>query len=248
MLLAKKIALVTGASRGIGRGIALEMAREGADVIVNYSISKEKANEVVGGIEALGRRAIAAKANVSSVQEVAALRKLVLAEFGGVDILVNNAGIHNHLKSWEINQTEWKRVLAVNLDGAFECTNAFNPEMRAKKWGRIINIASIDAYTGTDHETHYGSSKAALVGLTKCLALELAKYNITVNAIAPGLVETDMTAGVTAEQRRRILERTPLGRTGQPADVGHVAVFLASHRADFITGQTIHVNGGAAMF
>jgi 3-oxoacyl-[acyl-carrier protein] reductase len=248
MLLAKKIALVTGASRGIGRGIALEMAREGADVIVNYSSSKTKANEVVRSIEALGRRAIAAEADVSNPQEVAAMRRLVLTEFGSVDILVNNAGIHHHLKSWEIDLTEWKRVLAVNLDGVFQCTNAFNPEMRAKKWGRIVNISSIDALRGTDHEAHYGSSKAALLGLTKSLALELAPYNITVNAIAPGLIETDMTAWATGEQGRLALEKIPLGRIGQPADVGRVAVFLASDMADFITGQTIHVNGGEAMF
>jgi 3-oxoacyl-[acyl-carrier protein] reductase len=249
MLLEKKVALVTGASRGIGRGIALEMAREGADVVINYNNSKEKANEVAHSVEALGRRSLVVKADVSNQNEVEAMRKSVLAEFdGGVDILVNNAGIHHHLKSWEIDQVEWRRILAVNVDGVFLCTNVFNPEMRAKKWGRVINISSIDAFTGTDHEAHYGSSKAALLGLTRCLALELAPYNITVNAIAPGWIETDMTAGTTGEERKRALERVPLGRMGQPAEIGYVAAFLASDRANFITGQTIHVNGGEAMF
>jgi 3-oxoacyl-[acyl-carrier protein] reductase len=249
MILEKKVALVTGASRGIGRGIALEMAREGADVVVNYNNSKEKANEVARSVEALGRRSLAVKADVSNQDEVAAMRKLVLAELGdGVDILVNNAGIHHHLKSWEMDQAEWKRIMAVNVDGAFHCTNAFSPEMRAKKWGRIISISSLDAFTGTDHEIHYGSSKAALLGLTRSLALELAPYNITVNAIAPGWIETDMTADTVGEARRRALERVPLGRMGQPAEIGYVAVFLASDRANFITGQTLHVNGGEAMF
>ena len=249
MLIEKKVALVTGASRGIGRGIALELGRAGADVIVNYNNSREKADEVARSLRALGRRSLVVKADVSNQNEVEAMRKSILVEFdGGVDILVNNAGIHHHLKSWEIDQAEWKSILAVNLDGVFLCTNAFDPEMRKKKWGRIINISSIDAFTGSDHEAHYSSSKAALLGLTKSLALELAPYNITVNAIAPGWIETDMTAGTTGEERRRALEQVPLGRMGQPAEIGYVAAFLASDRANFITGQTIHVNGGESMF
>ena len=230
-------------------GIALEMAREGADVIVNYENSKEKANEVARTIQALGRRSLVVKADVSKQNQVEAMRRSVSAEFeDGVDILVNNAGIHHHLKSWEIDRAEWRRILAVNLDGVFLCTNAFNSAMRAKGWGRIINISSLDAFTGTDHEAHYGSSKAALLGLTRCLALELAPYGITVNAIAPGWIETDMTAGMTGVRRKRALERVPLRRMGQPADIAHVAAFLASDRASFITGQTIHVNGGESMF
>ncbi len=248
MLLEKKVALITGASRGIGRGIALEMAREGADVVVNYNQSEEKAREVARSIEGLDRSALVVKGDVSNPHEVEAMRKMVLSEFEGVDILVNNAGIHHHLKSWEIDQNEWKRVLGVNLDGVFLCSNAFSPEMRTKKWGRIINISSIDAFIGTNHEAHYGTSKAALLGLTRCLALELASYSITVNTIAPGWIDTDMTAYATPEQRKRALELIPVGRMGQPEDIAHAAVFLASDRASFITGQTIHVNGGEAMF
>lgn len=248
MLLAKKVALVTGASRGIGRAIAVEMAREGADVAVNFTYSEEKANEVARSIQALGRRALVVKADVSRPEEVGSMRKRVLREFGGVEILVNNAGVHHHLKSWDIDNAEWRRVLGVNLDGTFLCSKAFSPEMRRKKWGRIINISSIVGFIGTDHEAHYGASKAAVVGLTRSLALELAGYNITVNAIAPGWIETDMTAGASDEEKKKALELIPLGRMGQPADVAHAAVFLASDRASFITGQTIHVNGGEAMF
>jgi len=246
-LLAKKVALVTGASRGIGRGIALEMAREGADVVVNYTRSEQEAKAVGRSIEALGRRVVVVKADVSRAGEVEMMRKQVLKKFGGVDILVNNAGVHHHLKSWEIDDAEWRRVLSVNLDGVFLCSKAFSHEMRAKKWGRIINISSIIAFTGTDHEAHYGASKAAVVGLTKSLALELAGYEITVNAIAPGWIKTDMTSGMIPEENKRALQLIPLGRMGQPEDIAHVAVFLASEKASFITGQTIHVNGGEAM-
>lgn len=247
MLLSKKVALVTGASRGIGKAIALEMAREGADIVVNYSSSEAHANEVARSISELGRRALVVRADVSRVDQVEAMRKLVLEKFGGVDILVNNAGIHHHLKSWEIDETEWKRVLNVNLNGVFLCSRAFGPEMRMKRWGRIVNISSIIAFIGTDHEAHYGASKAGVIGLTKSLALELAPYNITVNAIAPGLIETDMTAGATPEEKEKALELIPLGRIGQPIDIAYTAVFLASDRASFITGQTINVNGGEAM-
>jgi 3-oxoacyl-[acyl-carrier protein] reductase len=249
MSLAGKVALVTGASRGIGKGIALELAHEGANVVVNYKSQREKADEVARGIEALGQRSLVVKADVSNQTDIVAMRRSVIAEFeGGVDILVNNAGIHHHLKSWEIDQDEWRRILAVNVDGVFLCTNAFTPEMRSKKWGRIINISSSDAFTGTDHELHYGTSKAALLGFTRALALELAPYNITVNTIAPGWFETDMTSGTVGEEKKKAIERIPLGRWGQPSEIGYVAAFLASDRASFITGQTIHVNGGEALF
>lgn len=241
------MALVTGASRGIGRGIALEMAREGADVVVNYNQSKEKAEQVAREIKTMGRRALLVKADVAKTDQVEQMRTQVVHEFGGVQILVNNAGTHYHLKSWEMDRTEWSRVLAVNLDGAFLCCKAFSPEMRARKWGRIINISSIVAFTGTDHEAHYGASKAAIIGLTKALALELAPYKITVNAIAPGWIETDMTSVNEPGQIKKALELIPVGRFGKPEDIAHAAVFLASDQASFITGQTLHVNGGEAM-
>jgi 3-oxoacyl-[acyl-carrier protein] reductase len=249
LLLSGKLAIVTGASRGIGKGIAIELAREGADVVVNYRDQKNKATEVARAVEALGRRSLAVRADVSNAGEVLAMRDAVLAEFkDGVDILVNNAGIHHHLKSWEISEEEWRRMMAVNVDGAFLCTKAFTPSMRSRNWGRVINISSSDAFTGTDHEAHYGTSKAALLGFTKALALELAPYNITVNTIAPGWFDTDMTSELKGEHRRKALEHVPLHRMGQPVEIGYVAAFLASDRASFITGQTIHVNGGEFMF
>ena len=248
LLLSGRVALVTGASRGIGRGIALELAREGADVVVNYRNQRDAAEDTARTIENLGRTALIVKADVSNHSEVFAMRDTVMAKFpSGVDILVNNAGIHHHLKSWEIDEAEWTRIMAVNVDGVFLCANAFTREMRAKNWGRVINISSSDAFTGTDHEIHYGTSKAALLGFTKSLALELAPYKITVNTIAPGWVETDMTSGVTGKDREAALEDVPLHRMGQPAEIGYVAAFLASDKASFVTGQTIHVNGGEVM-
>jgi len=249
LLLSGKLALVTGASRGIGKGMALELAKEGADVVVNYRDQAAKALGVARSIEALGKRSLVVKADVSNGSDVLAMRDAIMAEFkAGVDILVNNAGIHHHLKSWEITEGEWRRIMAVNVDGAFLCTNAFTPNMKDRKWGRIINISSSDAFTGTDHEAHYAASKAALLGLTRALALELAPYNITVNTIAPGWFETDMTSRLVGEEKRLAMKRVPLGRMGQPQEIGYVAAFLASDKASFITGQTIHVNGGEAMF
>jgi len=246
--LSDKLALVTGASRGIGRGIALELAREGANVVINYREQADKATQVSHEIEALGRRSLAVKADVSKEKDVSAMRDQVMGAFqGGVDILVNNAGIHHHLKSWEISPEEWRRIMGVNVDGAFLCTNAFTPEMKDRKWGRVINISSSDAFTGTDHELHYGTSKAALLGFTRALALELASYNITVNTIAPGWFETDMTSWLVGESRKEALKRIPLGRIGQPREIGYAAAFLASDKASFITGQTIHINGGEAI-
>jgi len=246
--LSGKLALVTGASRGIGRGIALELAHEGANVIVNYIEQGDKAIQVSREIEAFGRRSLAVRADVSKENDVRLMHDRVMESFeGGVDILVNNAGIHHHLKSWEISSEEWRRVMGVNVDGAFLCTNAFTPEMKDRKWGRVINISSSDAFTGTDHELHYGTSKAALLGFTRALALELAPYNITVNTIAPGWFETDMTSWLVGESRKEALKRIPLGRIGQPREIGYVAAFLASDKASFITGQTIHINGGEAI-
>jgi 3-oxoacyl-[acyl-carrier protein] reductase len=247
MLLARKVALITGASKGIGRAIALEMAREGADVVVNYNQSEDKAKEVAHAIESIGRKALLQKADVSRAVDVEEMKKQVLREFSGVHILVNNAGTHYHLKTWEMNSKEWSRVLGVNLDGVFFCSKAFSQEMRERKWGRIVNISSIIAFTGTDHEAHYGASKAAVVGLTKALALELAPYNVTVNAIAPGWIETDMTSAVKGDEKKEALKLIPLARFGQPEDIAHAAVFLASEKASFITGQTLHVNGGEAL-
>lgn len=239
---------MTGASRGIGRAIALELGYGGVDVVINYERNGASAEEVVEALRAKGGRAKAVRADVSNPMEVEALRKEALEEFPhGVDILVNNAGIHQHLKSWELPVADWERVLAVNLSGPFLCTRAFLPEMKERRWGRVINISSIVGFTGTDHEIHYGAAKAAIVGFTKSLAREVAPWGITANAIAPGTVETDMTAGMTREEVEANLRQIPLGRLGRPEDIAHAAAFLASEEASWITGQTFHVNGGEFM-
>jgi 3-oxoacyl-[acyl-carrier protein] reductase len=243
-----RTALVTGASRGIGRAIALELGRRGASVVVNYVKGREQAEEVVRLLSKAGVGALALAADVSREAEVDNLRRALLQEFPrGVDILVNNAGIHQHLKSWELPLGDWERVLQVNLTGPFLCSRAFLPEMKERRWGRIVNISSIVGLTGTDHEIHYGSSKAAILGFTKSLAREVAPWGITVNAIAPGTVRTDMTAGMTKEEVQANLRQIPLGRLGNPEDIAHAAAFLASEEASWITGHTLHVNGGEFM-
>jgi 3-oxoacyl-[acyl-carrier protein] reductase len=163
-----------------------------------------------------------------------------------VDILVNNAGIHQHLKSWELSNEDWDRVIGVNLTGVFNCSKAFAPDMMEKKWGRIVNISSVIAYLGTDHEVHYAASKGGVLSATKSLALELAPHGITVNAVSPGYIETDMTKFENEEEKKYYLEKIPLARLGKPQDIAHAVVFLCSTTATYITGETIHVNGGLA--
>jgi 3-oxoacyl-[acyl-carrier protein] reductase len=243
-----RTALVTGASRGIGRAIALELGQRGAAVVVNYQERKDEAEEVVHLLSKAGVEALALAADVSREPEVADLRRALLREFPrGVDILVNNAGIHQHLKSWELPVADWQRILDVNLTGPFLSSKAFLPEMKERRWGRVINLSSIVGLTGTDHEIHYGSSKAAILGFTKSLAREVARWGITVNAIAPGTVKTDMTASMTREEVEANLRYIPLGRLGNPEDIAHAAAFLASEEASWITGETLHVNGGEFM-
>ena len=243
-----KVALVTGASRGIGRGIALALATEGADVVVNYNGSKEKALAVVKLIKAMGRRAMAVRADVSDEQQVEAMRAAVHKDLGPIDILVNNAGIHQHLKFWELSEHDWDRVLGVNLSGPFLVTKAFVEDMRSKKAGRVIHISSVIGLLGTDHEIHYAASKAGLLGVTKSMALELAPYGITVNCVAPGWIDTDMTADFKGAQAEAFLKKIPLRSVGTPEDIAKAVVFFASKDADWMTGETLHVNGGWGMY
>ncbi len=243
-----RIALVTGASRGIGRAIALRLAEEGCDVAVNYNRSPEAADDVVGAIKALERRAIAVHGDVSSSEQVEAMAAEAADALGEVDILVNNAGIHQHLKSWEMTPEDWQRVIDVNLTGTYLTSRLIGPRMADRGWGRIVNISSVVAMSGTDHEAHYAASKAGLHGLTKSLALELSPRGVTVNAVAPGWIRTDMTADATEEEMAEAMRDVPLGRIGEPEEIAAVVAYLASPEAAYVTGQVLHVNGGMGLY
>lgn len=243
-----KTALVTGASRGIGAGIALTLGDAGAHIIANYNESAEKAKKVAQEIIKKGGAAITIQADVSDYAQAKKLFAQAEKEFGSIDILVNNAGIHQHLQVHDLPFEDWKRVIQVNLDSTFICSKLALPYMKKKGWGRIINISSVVAYSGTDVESHYAASKAGQVGFTKALALETAKYGITVNAIAPGSVETDMLAVNTEERRKKLTSAIPVGRIGQPEDIAYGVLFLASPKASFITGQVLHINGGEGLY
>ncbi len=241
-----KIALVTGSSRGIGRATALELARNGCDVVVNYVKNEKKAREVEREIKECGQEALVIKADVSVRKEVKRMRDEIMDTFNKLDILVNNAGIHQHLKSWELSLEDWKHVIEVNVTGAFLCCQVFIPHFKEKRHGRVINISSVVAFIGTDRECHYASSKAGTIGFTKSLSLELAPYNITVNAIAPGFIETDMTSFENAKEREIVEKKILLRRVGKPEEIGYAVCFLASDMAEYITGETLNVNGGLA--
>jgi len=244
-----KTALVTGGSRGIGAGIALALAEAGARVVVNYVSQPARARQVVACIQERGCEADAFGADVAHAGQLQGLLAFAVSRFGGIDILVNNAGVHNHLPIERLSLAEWQRLMAVNLEAPFLLSQRVLPYMRQQGWGRIINISSIDAFAGTSVEAHYGTSKAGIVGLTRALALETATQGITVNAIAPGCIDTDMLAAdATSERRASLIAGIPVGRLGTPADIAHAVAFLASPRAGFITGQVLHVNGGEELY
>lgn len=233
-----KVALVTGASRGIGQAAAFALAEAGADIAVSYRHREAQALETVRGIERLGRRAIPVRADVSLATEVADMVAVIEADLGQVDILVNNAGIVSAKPLPEISETDWDEMLAVNLKSAFLVIQRVLPGMRARRWGRIINLSSVAAQTGGVTGPHYAASKAGLLGLTHSYARQLVKEGITVNAIAPALIETEMVTGNLNVTPMMI----PVGRFGTPDEVAAVVVLLA--RDGYITGQTINVNGG----
>lgn len=247
MSLAGKTALVTGASRGIGREIAFELARNGANVAVNFSGSEAKANEVVDEIKALGRDAVAIKCNVSDAGEVADMVKTTIDHFGSLDILVNNAGITKDNLLMRMKEEEWDAVININLKGVFLVTKAVTRQMMKQRKGRIINIASIVGVSGNPGQANYVAAKAGVIGLTKTTAKELASRNITVNAIAPGFITTDMTDKLPEDVRTEMLKQIPLARFGEPKDIAKAAVFLASDDSAYITGQTLHIDGGMVM-
>lgn len=246
-MLTDQVALVTGASRGLGRAIALELAKNGADVVVNYAGNKELAQEVVKEIKSLGRKAIDIQADVSSEEQVQNMVKQVVSEFGRLDILVNNAGITRDNLIMRMKEEEFDQVINTNLKGVFLCTKAVTRQMMRQRRGKIVNVASIVGVRGNPGQANYVAAKAGVIGLTKTTAQELASRNILVNAVAPGFITTDMTDVLTEEQRDAILSIVPLAKLGQPEDVARVVRFLASPDADYITGQTIHVDGGMVM-
>lgn len=255
MRLKDRICLVTGASRGIGRAVALTFAREGANLIVNYRKNEEKAEEVAKEVTKLGRKALLAKADVSKKAEVKAMIDKAIKEFGRVDVLVNNAGITwKSTKILEGTKEEWERVLGVNLIGTYYCIQAVAPYMINNKYGKIISISSLASIATTfGEQVAYGPSKAAVNNLTKRLAYELGPYNINVNAIAPGLIKTEMlNIGRTKEEVNKLLKdlanMADLRRTGEPQDIANAALFLASDESNFMTGQLMVVDGGRFNF
>lgn len=246
-MLAGKNALVTGSSRGIGRAIALELGKQGANVAVNYAGNEEKAQEVVEQLEELGVKAFKVQANVASETDVKAMIKQTIDQFGSLDILVNNAGITKDNLLMRMKEKDFDDVIETNLKGAFLCTKAVTRQMMRQRYGRIINIASIVGVTGNPGQANYVAAKAGLIGLTKSTAKELASRNILVNAVAPGFITTDMTEELTEEQKQATFDLIPLEKLGEPEDIAYVVSFLASEKAKYITGQTIHVDGGMVM-
>ncbi|WP_339145782.1 MULTISPECIES: 3-oxoacyl-[acyl-carrier-protein] reductase [unclassified Sutcliffiella] len=246
-MLKGKTAVVTGASRGIGRAVALELAEQGANVVVNYSGSEAKAHEVVEAIKEMGGEAIAVRANVGNMEDVQAMMKEALAQFETIDILVNNAGITRDNLLMRMKEDEWDDVININLKGVFNATKAVTRQMMKQRSGRIINIASIVGVMGNAGQANYVAAKAGVIGLTKSTARELASRHITVNAIAPGFITTDMTDKLTEEVKAEMLKQIPLARFGEAKDIASVVSFLASEKSAYITGQTLHVDGGMVM-
>jgi 3-oxoacyl-[acyl-carrier protein] reductase len=242
-----RIAVVTGASRGIGRAIALELARRGASVVVNYNSNAEAAAQAVAAIEELGGRAQAVQADVSEMEAAAGLIKTAVEVYGDLHILVNNAGITRDGLIMTMGNAEWEQVIQTNLASTFYCSKAAVRHMMRKRYGRIINISSISGIMGNAGQTNYSASKAGQIGFTKALAREVASRNITVNAVAPGFIETDIWDTVPQDIQTGMKDIIPLGRIGQAQEVAQAVAFLASDQAGYITGQVIQVDGGMAM-
>jgi 3-oxoacyl-[acyl-carrier protein] reductase len=243
-----RAAVVTGGSRGIGRAIALELARRGANVAVNYVSSSGAADQVAAEIEGLGRKALSVQADVAQVEAANALIKAAAETFGQVDILINNAGITRDMLIMMMSEADWDAVIDTNLKGTFNCAKAAVRLMMRKRYGRIVNITSISGQIGNAGQTNYSASKAGQIGFTKALAREVAARDITVNAIAAGYIDTEIWADVPEEARAAMQAMIPLGRVGTTQDIANAAAFLASDEAAYITGQVLAVDGGMAMF
>ncbi len=247
MKLKGRTALVTGASRGIGRAIALALAEEGADVAVNYMASEAAAREVVEQIQKLGRRTMLARADVADYPDTFRMAREVLREFGHLDILVNNAGITSDKTFIKMDHASWRKVLSINLDGVFNCTKVFIDQMITHNFGRVVNITSVIGQIGNFGQANYAASKAGVAAFTKSLAKELAAKGITVNAVAPGFVETEMVQAIPEKMKSRLLDQIPLKRFGRAEEVARAVVYLCSSDGDYITGAELSVNGGLLM-
>jgi 3-oxoacyl-[acyl-carrier protein] reductase len=247
MDLSNKIALVTGGASGIGRTISLELAKKHATVIVNYNRSREAADLLVQEIESMGGVALAVQADVSHYQDAERLIKTIIERFGVLHIVVNNAGITDDGLILRMTEEQFDRVIATNLKGVWNvCKHASKPLLKSG-YGRLINISSVSGVLGNAGQSNYSSAKAGVIGLTKALAREFASRNVTVNAIAPGFIETDMTKKLPEDAVKAWAEQIPLKRFGKPEDVAHAVVFLASEEASYITGHTLEVDGGLVM-
>ena len=246
MSLAGKVAIVTGAAQGIGRAIAETLARDGADIVV-ADLDPGRSQETVAAVERLGRRALNVKVNVADFNDVKVMVDQALRDWGKVDILVNNAGITRDGLLLRMKEEDWNLVLQVNLNGTFHCTKAVLQPMTKQRYGRIVNIASIVGVMGNVGQANYAASKAAVIGFTKTVAREYAGRNVTVNAVAPGFIDTAMTQGLPADVKETLQKQIPLGRLGRPDDIAAAVRFLVSDEASYITGHVLHVNGGMLM-
>ena len=244
MKLKDKVALVTGASRGLGKAIALQLAKDGAQVVVNYVTSTDKAEKVVAAIKAEGGKASAMKADVSNLEEVEKMVDTIYEQFGRIDILVNNAGVTRDELLISMEKEDWDRVIATNLGGLFNCSKAVAKYMMVQKSGRIINMSSVAGERGGRGQSNYAASKGAVNAFTRSVAMELARKKVTVNAVAPGVVETEMSSEVIRRAQDIILNSVALKRLGQPEEIAKVVAFLASDDASYITGEVIRVDGG----
>jgi 3-oxoacyl-[acyl-carrier protein] reductase len=238
---------VTGASRGIGRAIALSLAQEGADVAVNYVSSDAQAKQVVELINKMGRKAMLAQADVADFPDTFRMAQDVLREFGHLDILINNAGINSDKTFVKMDHASWRKVLAINLDGVFNCTKVFIDQMIQQGWGRVVNITSVIGQIGNFGQANYAASKAGVAALTKSLAKELAAKGITINAVAPGFIETEMVSGIPEKVQQKLLAQIPMGRFGKADEVSRACVYLCSSDGDYITGAELSINGGLFM-